>query len=220
MSAAFNQNPIPWPAAHKELQKVRKDIADALDALYWSLPEKDRLGLQVAVVEYPYGDKVVDDGYALWPDQTEIPSEYIIAERFPLGIVLENVCEVADLIFTSDRLEKVSQALIYPGGGIGIFELADHLTDVPKPQAPNWHITAGATCTYVLPNLTTDQNRRLIRTQLGEDVDALKLTRSWAWQPLSGFGGAGMFASSIFPHHGLSEFKTPILSDQKYKLFS
>ena len=56
-----------------------------------------------------------------------------------------------------------------------MFELADYLTDVPKPQEPNWHITAGATSTYVLPNLTTKQNRKLIWTQLGADVDSLKL---------------------------------------------
>ncbi len=175
MSASYVQNPVPWVAAYPELSKVRPDVADVLNAFYTSQPETDRADLTIAVADYPYADNIVDDGRPFWPGNKAIPPEYLIDGRLPFGIILNNYCEVSDFIFIHDKLEQVSQALLYPGGGVGLFELADYLTNVPNPQEPNWHITAGATSTYVVPNLTTKQNRKVMKEQFGADVDSLKL---------------------------------------------
>jgi len=175
MNVPHIQNSFPWVSAHNELREVRPDIADALDEFYRSLPKPQRASLSVAIAEYRYADKVIDDSHPLWPDRTEIPPEYVCNGTLPVGIILSNCCEVSDFIFIGERLEQVSQALLFPGDGIGLFELADYLTGVPRPPEPHWHITAGATSTYVLPNLTTTESRKKIRAQLGEDVDPLKL---------------------------------------------
>ncbi len=157
---------------------MNERVANSFNNLYTSFPEDQRNSLQVAIAEYPYGDKIVDDGYPYWPDRTEIPEQFIASAVLPFGFILKNCCEASDFIFTADSLEQFSNALLDPGGAIGLFEIADCLTGVPYPQKPDWHITAGATSIYVLPNLATQQNRMIIERQFGETVDFLRLKNS------------------------------------------
>jgi hypothetical protein len=175
MNTAAYPSPIPWAQAYAELLTVRKWLAHSFNDLYLSLPESERSILQVAVAEYPYADKIVDDGYPYWPDGVEIPDHFIASENLPFGFVLTNACEASDYLFTSDSLEQISNALIPAGGAIGLFEIADCLTNVPNPQKPDWHITAGATSIYVPLNFATQHNRTIIERRLGETVDFLHL---------------------------------------------
>jgi hypothetical protein len=175
MNTAAYPSPIPWAQAYAELLTVRRRIAHSFNDLYLSLSESERSTLQVAVAEYPYADKIIDDGYPYWPGGAEIPDHFIASENLPFGFVLTNACEASDYFFTSDSLEQISNALIHPGGAIGLFEIADSLTNVLNPLKPDWHITAGATTIHIPLNLATQHNRTIIERRLGETVDVMHL---------------------------------------------
>ena len=175
MNTVAAPSPVPWAQAYAELRSVHERSAEAFNDLYVSIPQAEQSSLQVAIADYPYGEKIVDDGYAYWPDRAEIPEQFIASAALPFGLILKNSCEASDFIFTADSLEQFSSALLTPGGSVGLFEIADCLTEVPFPQKPDWHITAGAMLIYVLPNLATQQNRTIIERHLGETVDFLRL---------------------------------------------
>lgn len=166
---------IPWPQAYAELGAVHPRIACAVDDFYLSLTEDDRNTLRIAVAEYPYGDKIVDDGYPYFPGGTKIPEYFLASEYLPFGFILENCCEVSNYIFTADSLEQISDAILPVGGTIGLFEIADCLSNAPLRRKPDWHITAGATSIHVPLNFATQQNRNIIERRLGENVDFLNL---------------------------------------------
>ena len=125
MHASLVQTPIPWSQAHAELKALRHRIADVFDNFYQSLPEQDRQRLQVAIARYPYADRIVSGGYPYWPNETEVPPDFIVSSSLPFGFILENCCEVSELLFTQDSLEQFSQALLAPRETIGLFELVD-----------------------------------------------------------------------------------------------
>jgi hypothetical protein len=171
---------IPWAQAYTEFLTVRRRIAHSFNDLYLSLSESEQSELQVAVAEYPYADKIVDDGYPYWPSGTEIPDNFIASDKLPFGFILTNSCEASDYLFTADSLEQVSNGLIPAGGAIGLFEIADFLTNLPnrhdwQPQKADWQITAGATTIHIPLNLATQHNRTIIERRLGETVDFMHL---------------------------------------------
>jgi hypothetical protein len=165
------QTCVPWPHARAELRTLGRRKADVFDDFYNSMQPQDQERLQVAIVQYPYGDKIVDAGRPYWPGETEVPQNFIASAYLPFGFILENCCEVSDFIFSSECMEQIPQALLPPRETIGLFEVVDCFTGVPHPQKPEWHITAGATSIYTLPNLHTRQNKQLVERQLGEPVE-------------------------------------------------
>lgn len=175
MNTTSVTSPISWVQAYAELKAVIPEIADSFNDLYLALPEEERNSLKVVAAEYPYADKVVDDGYPYWPGRTKVPDDFIVSACLPFGFIVTNCCEVSDYIFTADSLEQISNALLPAGGAVGLFEIADCLTRVPHPQKPDWHITAGATSICVPINFATQQNRTIIERRLGETVDFLHL---------------------------------------------
>ncbi len=185
MKTAVLPSPVPWAQAYAELitlseapgrpSAAARRLANLFNELYLSQPEAERNSLQVVVADYPYADKIVDDGYPYWPHRTEIPNNFIASEKLPFGLILTNACEASDYLFTAESLEQISNALLTPGGAIGLFEIADCLTNVPHPQKPDWHVTAGATSIYIPLNFSTQQNRTIIERELGESVDFFRL---------------------------------------------
>ena len=136
------QASVPWSHARGELGAVKRRVADVFDDFYRSMPPEEQERLRVAIVQYPYADKVVDAGHPYWPNKIEVPNEFIACGSLPFGFILENCCEVYDYSLTAEALEQVSTALLEPGETIGAFELADFLTEVPNPQRPEWNIAA------------------------------------------------------------------------------
>jgi hypothetical protein len=165
------QTCVPWPQARAELRTLGHRISDVFDDFYNSMLPQDRERLQVAIVQYPYGDRIIDAGRPYWPDETDVPRTFIASAYLPFGFILENCCEVSDFIFTSECLEQIPQALLSPRETIGLFEVVDCFTGVPHAQKPEWNITAGATSIYALPSLHTRQNKQLVERQLGEPVE-------------------------------------------------
>jgi hypothetical protein len=171
MDTPLAQTCVPWPQARAELQVLGHRISDVFDNFYDSMQPEDQERLQVAIVEYPYGDKIIDGGRPYWPDETDVPPTFIASACLPFGFILENCCEVSDFIFTSECMERIPQALLSPRETIGLFEIVDCFTGVPHPQKPEWNVTAGVTSIYTLPNLHTRQNKQLVERQLGEPVE-------------------------------------------------
>ncbi len=169
---------VPWEKARAQLHDVRPHVSDYLDQFYASVPDDRRSQLSVAVVEYPYGEKIINDGWPYWPGETEVPPEFIIAQGLPLGFILENACEVLEYSVGPVGVTQVSQAILNPGEAIGLFEMTDALTDMPQPRAPDWHITAGATSIHALPNLGTQQNMNRLEKALDEHIDHLSFRES------------------------------------------
>ncbi len=162
---------VPWERARAQFREVRPSLSDHLDRFHETVPENRRGQLTVAMVEYPYGEKILDDGWPYWPGETDIPPEFIIAQGLPLGFILENACEVLEYSVGPVGVTQVSQAMLTPGEAIGLFEMTDALTDMPQPRAPDWHITAGATSIHALPNLGTQQNINRLEKALNEHID-------------------------------------------------
>lgn len=162
---------VPWEKARAQFRAVRANLSDHLDRFYGSIPEDRRAQLTVAVVEYSYGEKIVEDGWPYWPGEAEIPPEFIIAQGLPLGFILENSCEILEYSVGPVSVTQVSQAMLQAGEAIGLFEMTDALTEMPQPKAPDWHITAGATSIHALPNLGTQQNVNRLEKALNEHID-------------------------------------------------
>jgi hypothetical protein len=162
---------LSWPQAQAELRSVEGVVAGIFDDFYRSVSPEDRLRLQVAVVRYPYADKIIDSGYPYWPNQHEIPKEYIASRFLPFGFILDNCCEILDTIFTSGSFEQISRELLSPSGAIGLCELVESLTDISHTRKPEWNITAGATSIYALPNLFTRQRMAMLERYLGQSID-------------------------------------------------
>ena len=171
MNTLAIKNRLPWSHARAELRALRHRIADVFDAFYGSLPPDEQERLQVAIVRYPYADKIIDAGYPYWPNGTEVPPEFIVSNSLPFGFILDNCCEASDELYISGSLQEICQAILSPRDTVGLFELLDFLTEVPYPQKPEWNITAGATTIYVPPNLNTQQSKTLLERQLKEHVD-------------------------------------------------
>jgi len=87
-----------WDQVRKDFREVRPILFEALDAFYKSVEPKRRSQLTVALSEYYYGEKIIEDGTPYWPGETPPPPEFIIAQGLPLGFILENSCEILEYV--------------------------------------------------------------------------------------------------------------------------
>ncbi|MDX2263894.1 MAG: hypothetical protein NW215_02835 [Hyphomicrobiales bacterium] len=166
---------VSWEEACAQFRHVRAPLSEHLSRFYSFVPEKRRPNLKVAIVEYDYGEKIIEDGWPYWRGGAPVPDEFIIAQGLPLGFILENSCEVLDYAVSLGATMQVSQALLPAGEAIGLFEMTDALTELPHPKTPAWQIVAGAASIHALPNLSTQQNINKLEKALGEQIDHFRL---------------------------------------------
>jgi hypothetical protein len=147
-----------WRALKEELDSVRPRLFPLLENFFLSLPLERRNKLGVTVTEYGYGEKLSTDGWPFWPGSTEIKEHYLINEKFPLGVITKNACEVSEYTGRKTTQSMAPEAILVPGDFLGLFETVDYLTRVPNPPIPKWNISAGACSIYALKKLGTQQN--------------------------------------------------------------
>ncbi len=62
---------------------------------------------------------------------------------------------------------EITEAILYPGDFIGLFEVADEITRVPNPPPSRWSIRSGVCNIHAIPNLTTQQNKAKLARKFG-----------------------------------------------------
>ena len=162
-STMLNAQPLAWDQARREIERVRPDLAKLFDDLYRLQDEHKQQALKVASAEYTYGESVIHEGKAVLPELDAFPKEFIVARNLPLGIIIKNSCEVN----LDESLLGITDAILDPGEFLGLFELADEITNTPNPPRPIWNIRAGVCSINAIPNLATQQIRAKFTRKFG-----------------------------------------------------
>lgn len=155
---------LSWDKAHAEIAGVRPILAKNIDDLYKSQTNDTKKDLATTAVEYGYSDCIINNGAPVFPEHCTNTNRFIISTKLPLGIITRHACEVSQYLSGNESNVRTANRIIYPGEFIGLFELADLLTNVPKPPEPTWTIYSGVVTIDCVPKLDTQQNRnRLAR---------------------------------------------------------
>ena len=132
--------------------KDASDIIKAVDAeleallrvVWGQATPRQQKGLCFCLVRYPYKHFVFKNGRALDPDGKPLSSDLLVADRLPVGLILDNMLEVIDEVIRSDEVIEFPQSLLFKRDLIGHFELIDQYLNVEGRPVPIWTISSGS----------------------------------------------------------------------------
>src|SRR6266852_3060596 len=130
--------------ASEELRRVDVEL-ESLLRITWEQAEKQHQNqLNFVLAEYPYKHFLLKNGRPLDPHGQPLPADLLVANRVPVGLILNNLLEVVDLVIRSKEVIKLPQSLLLRGQLIGLFELIDHQQEVQGRPTTNWTISSGS----------------------------------------------------------------------------
>jgi len=170
---------LPWNKAKDEIARSGPTRAKYLDDLFQSQPAHIKEKLRTLAVEYDYGQCIIDNGRPLLPEDVAGIDDFIVSERLPLGIITRNACEVCEYIAVDEANIRIANTILYPGEFLGLFEVADLLTEVPNPSEPAWNVYSGVISIDAIPNLNTKQNRNKLARAYGQPIGDLSMSDAY-----------------------------------------
>jgi hypothetical protein len=170
---------LPWERAKAEISESRPDGAYYLDDLFKSQPQKSQRKFKTLAVEYDYGECIIDNGTPVLPLDAPGIEDFLVSDRLPLGFITRNACEVCDYIAIDGANIRIANTILYPGEFLGLFEVADLLTEVPNPSEPAWNVYSGVISIDAIPNLATRQNRSKLARAYGQPIGDLSMSDAY-----------------------------------------
>jgi hypothetical protein len=154
---------LAWTKAREEVRAANPALAESMNQFLGS-PSSPRAGDEVYLLEYDYGDLIVDRGDFKAPCAKRHPADSTCANcrpliesvkysAIPLALTLDNAAEVflpSDWDPEKPRLTPLR--LLGRGEPFGVFEVLDTLLGAPFPKPP-WSVSAGARSIWILAPL-------------------------------------------------------------------
>jgi hypothetical protein len=114
-----------------ELIKAADAELEALLSAVWDQATRAcQCDLCFSLAKYPYKHFVFKDGKALDPDGNPLGTDLLVANRLPVGLILDNSLEVIDEVIRSEEVIEFPQALLFRSQLIGLWELVDQQLNV------------------------------------------------------------------------------------------
>ena len=135
---------IDGPAGITILGTVNPELAHLVDAVYQTSSDAQKAGLSFALARYPFADYIIRAGHALAPDGKDFPTDWLVTDQLPFGVIIKNSVEVVEGVVGSANIVEMPQAILGAGKLVGLFELLDKLKDAKGPIKPDWMIYSGA----------------------------------------------------------------------------
>jgi hypothetical protein len=135
---------IDGPTGIAILRAVNPQLANLVGSVFESSSDARKAELSFARARYPFSDYIIRAGQALAPAGKDFPSDWLVTDQFPFGIIVKNAVEVVEGVIGSTSVVGMPQAVLGVGDFIGLFELLDKLKDAPGPPKPDWTIYSGA----------------------------------------------------------------------------
>jgi hypothetical protein len=130
--------------AAKLIRAVDADLEESLRVV-WDHAAIARQGeLCFFLARYPYKNFVFKNGQALDPDGEPLQSDLLVADRLPVGLILDNVLEVIDEVIRNGEVIEFPQSLLFKQQLIGLWELIDEQLTVEGRPTANWTISSGS----------------------------------------------------------------------------
>jgi hypothetical protein len=152
-----------------ELIRAVEPELEALLRVVWSQTDKiHRHRLSFCLAEYPFKHFVIKNGKPLAPDGHPLNSDLLVANKLPVGLILDKLLEVVDEVIRNHEVIEIPQSLLLKQQLIGLFELVDHQLDVEGRPTPNWTISSGSRCLKFLEFPTQRVQWDRLRARYGQ----------------------------------------------------
>jgi hypothetical protein len=172
---------LDFEEAAEKIRAADVDLEDALRVV-WDQAARARQGqLCFFLARYPYKSFVFRNGRALDPHGEPLRADLLVADRLPVGLILDNVLEVIDEVIRNGELIEFPQSLLFKQELVGLWELIDEQLEVKGRPKTNWTISSGSRNLKFL-EFPTQKNKwdklrsryRLLSTHDKDDVRRLK----------------------------------------------
>jgi len=132
----------------KEASELIKAVDAELEALLCAVWDQATKACQrdlcFVLAKYPYTHFVFKDGIALDPAGRPLPADLLVAGRLPVGLILDNLLEVIDVVIRNEEVIEFPQSLLSKNQLIGLWELIDEQLEVEGRPTTNWTISSGS----------------------------------------------------------------------------
>jgi hypothetical protein len=156
----------------KDAREIIKAVDPELEALlrvvWGQAAPRDQNDLCFVLARYPYKHFVFKNGRALDPDGGPLGSDLLVADRLPVGLILDNMLEVIDEVIRNDEVIEFPQSLLFKRELIGHFELIDQFLNVEGRPVPIWTISSGSRSLKFLEFPTQRVQWDRLRTRYGQ----------------------------------------------------
>lgn len=135
---------LEFKAASKLIGEVAPDLETDLRSVWDQASKARQAELCFFLARYPYKRFVFKNGQALDPDGVPIGAELLGVNKYPVGLILDNLLEVIDEVIRSEEVIEFPQSLLVKSNLIGLWELIDQQLNVEGRPWPNWTISSGS----------------------------------------------------------------------------
>jgi hypothetical protein len=130
---------LDFKEASNRIKAVDADLEVLLSAVWDQATKACQPDLCFFLAKYPYKHFVFKNGKALDPGNRPLESSLLVANRLPVGLILDNLLEVLD----KEEIE-FPEALLFKGELVGLWELIDDLQAVKSRPTPKSTISSGS----------------------------------------------------------------------------
>lgn len=159
-----------WEEIRSSIEKVDKQLFDALDAFYERAPVEFQSKLRAMRVRYPYGKSLLSEGVPRLPNGASFDADFIVSGSLPLGIITSGSLDVIDgsgVSASRDGKPPMSLAQLKSGDLVGIFEALDIAPEGVGQAFPDWTIYSGINSIQPLEDITTAGRYNSIKREIG-----------------------------------------------------
>jgi hypothetical protein len=135
---------LDFKEALETINAVDAELAALLSVVWEQAAKACQRDLCFFLAKYPYKHFVFRNGQALDPDGQPLAPDLLVADKLPVGLILDNLLEVVDEVIRNEEMIEFPQSLLFKNELIGLWELIDEQLQVEGRPTTNWTISSGS----------------------------------------------------------------------------
>ena len=154
--------------AFDQVRRADPVLGSLLEEIHQATERGGQYNLELSIINYPYGAKVMNEGVMLDASGKPLSEDYLVDGATSLGVVTKGTLDVVDgnpVTAGNMTAPPISLAQLGTGDLVGAFETLDRFESIDHFGAADWTIFSGINCQQPTVDLCKQTRfRRLTKT--------------------------------------------------------